>query len=47
MKMKRSKPRLPEEARDKLHKGCAHTDKRKYNRKEDKQSLRQAKDYIK
>ncbi len=47
MKMKRFKPRLPEEARGKLHKGCAHKDKKRYDRKRDKQSLRQAKDYIK
>ena len=47
MKMKRPIPRLPEEARERLHKGCAHKDKRKYNRKGDKQSLRQAKDYVK
>jgi len=34
------KPRLSEEARERLHKGSAHNDKRKYNRKRDKQSLR-------
>lgn len=33
MKPKRLKPRLPEAARDKLHKGSAHKNKKAYNRK--------------
>ena len=32
-KPKRNKPRLPEEARVRLRKGCAHKNKKRYNRK--------------
>jgi len=42
--MKRTfKPRLPEAAREKLHKGSVHKDKKKYNRRRDKQLFRQVK----
>ena len=34
MKPKRLKPRLPMEARDRLHKGGAHNNKVRYSRKE-------------
>jgi len=46
MKALRFKPRLPEEARGRLHKGGAHKNKKRYDRKRDKQSLRQVKDYV-
>ena len=41
---KRIKTRLPKEARVKLSKGCAHKDKKRYDRKREKPSPRQAKD---
>lgn len=41
------RPRLPKEAREKLRKGSAHKDKRRYDRKRDNDSLRQAKDFFK
>lgn len=37
----RVKPRLPEEARVRLHKGSAHQNKKRYNRKRAKQFVRQ------
>ncbi len=35
------KPRLPEEARIRLKKGCVHKNKKRHNRKQDKMSIRQ------
>ena len=45
-KAKRIKARLPKEARVKLSKGCAHKDKKKYDRKREKTLPRQAKDTL-
>ncbi len=35
------KPRLPEEARIRLKKGCVHKNRKRHNRKQDKMSIRQ------
>jgi hypothetical protein len=39
-KAKRQKPRLPEEGRERIHQGGAHSDKKKYRREKDCQHVR-------
>jgi hypothetical protein len=46
MKDKRiAKPRLPEEARNRLRQGAVHRNKKKYNRKRNKINLRNVKEF--
>jgi len=41
MKAPRHKPRLPDEARARLHTGSAHKDRTRYDRKRDRKSLQE------